>query len=454
MPDSVAKRGIIYCRVSTDEQRKSGYSIPSQIRNLQDKMKTDSVEPVCDPIIEAESGRDFQRKGLSKVMEFAIQHSIDYLYILDLDRLGRNVAETPYLMYKLKEEADVITRTIKEEFDFKQPIDFVLAVLKSFPGAVESIQLGERTQRGKIEKFRSGKWVGPIPRGYTKNAAGELAKVNILQGILVGIFRTFERTGSLKETTKIANEKYTQENGILSVSQIRAIITNPVYIGRPKYGAVEISNPSLAIIPPDLFEKLQTLIRRKNRRNKATSNVKQPQSILDDLASKYGIQEAMRVLDILSPFCPKDQSRMVGNGSKLLKRRGLKTPNFICQKCKFQRTIPSAADLDRFSKGHLSCPKCGVQLNSAGVGTLDGFIEYACKCCGFSFRHPQISSSPVPTDENSKQVKLTSAKHTKANPSSGETNVLLTTKKMKGTNGMLKKSMNQKNHLMKEFFEL
>ncbi len=444
MPPNSCPMGVIYARVSTEEQKKAGYSIQSQIRLLEEKMKADGVQPVCDPIIDSESGRDFDREGLKKLLELASQKSIQYLYVYDLDRLGRNIAETPYLMYRLKEEFGVITRTIHEEFNFAEPLDFLLVVLKAYPGAAESRQLGERTQRGKIEKFRSGKWVGPTPFGYTKNAAGELTKVDVLQSILVDIFRNFEQTGSLKETTKIVNEKYAQRIGMRSVNQIRAIITNSIYCGRPKYGTVEVSNPSLAIIPQELFEKLQTRICSNQRRTKVPS--KRPRSILDDLASNYGIQQVMRVLAILSPFCPKDQSRMVGNGSKRLKRLGLTVPNFICPQCKFQRTIPSAADLERLRKELLTCPKCRVQLNSAGVGTLDGFIECTCKC-GFSFRYRQSFSALA--DENPNRVKAT--RHMKINPASRDA---LLTKKIKRTNRMVEKSLKQPNHLMIEFFEL
>jgi DNA invertase Pin-like site-specific DNA recombinase/transposase-like protein len=380
-PDSPAK-GVIYARVSTEEQKKEGYSIQSQIRRLEEKMKADGVQPVCDPIIDAESGRGFGREGLKKLSKLANQKAIQYLYVFDLDRLGRNVAETPYLMYRLKEESGVITRTINEEFNFAEPFDFVLVVFKTFPGAVESRQLGERTQRGKIEKFRSGKWVGPIPAGYAKNADGELTISQALEPALTDIFRNYEKTGSLKETTRYANEKHSRSIGTFSINQIRTMLTNPIYSGNPRYGTVSISSPKLALIPEELFNKLQSRILSKNRKLKPAKVMKA--SVLDELGSKHGIQKVLTVLDMLSPYCPNDQSRMVGNGTKLLKKRGLTVPKFLCQKCGFQRVVPSDADLDRFPKQSLSCPKCRAQHFDA-VARLDGLTEYFCKCCGASF---------------------------------------------------------------------
>jgi DNA invertase Pin-like site-specific DNA recombinase len=123
------KRGVIYARVSTEEQRKGGYSLPSQIRLLREKMKTDGVEEVHEPIEDAESGQDFERKGLKKLWELVHAKRIDYVYVYDLDRLGRHVAETPYRMYSLKEEG-VIVRDIREEYNFNDPLAYVIVTIK------------------------------------------------------------------------------------------------------------------------------------------------------------------------------------------------------------------------------------------------------------------------------------------------------------------------------------
>ena len=38
------KKGVIYARVSSEEQKKSGYSLASQKRFLEEKMKNDGIE--------------------------------------------------------------------------------------------------------------------------------------------------------------------------------------------------------------------------------------------------------------------------------------------------------------------------------------------------------------------------------------------------------------------------
>jgi len=336
---SPKKKGFIYARVSSEEQKKSGYSLASQIRLLEEKMKREGVAAVHPPIMDVESGRSFAREGLKKLIKLAKSGSIDYVYVYDLDRLGRNVVETPYLMY--------------------------------------------RTQQGKIEKFRQGKWVGPIPFGYRKNVSGELEKLPELEPIVADILQTYKMLDNIKKVTRLINNKYSDKIGKFSANQIRRILTNSIYIGNPRYGKIEIHAPALAMVAPELYNKVQRLIKRNARKFKV-KKYRKPRSILDDFAAKYGMDYVMRVLDVLKPHCPKCQTKMVGNGSKPIK--GLRVPNFKCPACGHQRTIPLASELERFQSNSLSCPNCRSVENFDIRETLDGFKEYACRRCGFSFR--------------------------------------------------------------------
>jgi site-specific DNA recombinase len=214
------KRGVIYARVSSEEQDKKGYSLPSQNRYLKERMKADGVVPVREPIIDVETGRTSEREGLKLLWSLARSGAIDYVYVYDQDRLGRHVAETPYLMWKLKEETGVVVRTMTREYNFADPIDFVFAVLESYAGHVESDKIGERTQRGKTEKFLSGKWIGPVPFGYRKNADSELEKVSELERIVCEIFKTYEMRRDLRRTTNDVNLRYAETIGKLSMADL------------------------------------------------------------------------------------------------------------------------------------------------------------------------------------------------------------------------------------------
>jgi site-specific DNA recombinase len=309
------KRAVIYSRVSKEEQRKTGFSLPSQVRLCRERMERDRVKEAHPPIEDAESGRNFDRGGIGKLLELAEGGYIDYVYVHSLDRLGRNVAETPYFMYQLKERG-VIVQTPEREYRLEKPIDFVIAVIDSLSPDEESRRLGERTLRGKVEKFRQGKWVGPVPFGY-KKVGDKLEKVPDRERVVREVFQTFIKRMDVKATTAEINEQLGNRIGQLSICQIRRILSNPIYVGRPAYAKIQVNNPSLAMISPEYFDEVQERLTEKAKRR--ASRAKKPRSILDNWAKKFGADYEVRVLDELKPICPKCRSvKIGGNGSKVI----------------------------------------------------------------------------------------------------------------------------------------
>lgn len=380
------KRGVIYVRVSTEEQRRGGYSIPSQIRLVREKMKSDNVEEVHVPIIDADSGKDFERKGLKELWELVRAKVIDFVYIFNLDRLGRHMAETPYLMWTLKENG-VIVRDLNHEYNFEDPMQYVIATMECARAHVESDRIVERTQNGKNEKFAQGKWIGQPPFGYRENEKEELEKVPELEPIIYDIFITYKALRNLKETAQAINKKYLGKIGKRSPNQIRTILRKYVYIGLSEYNKAQIDAPELRVIPTDLFADVQNLLESKSNRHKAKKSRK-PESILDTIAREYGSDYVLRLLKILKPFCPKCGSLMVGNGPKLLKRLNVTVQNFLCTKasCKHQKTIPSEKELKYLQENHVSCPRCRAVEDYNKTAALDGSVRYDCRRCGTSFQ--------------------------------------------------------------------
>jgi len=451
------KRGVIYARVSTEEQRKGGYSLSSQIRLLREKMESDNVEEIHEPIIDADSGKDFERKGLKKIWELVHVKLIDYVYVYALDRLGRHVAETPYLMWSLKEEG-VIVRDIKEEYNFDDPMDYVYVTMKCAQAHAESDSIGERTQRGKNEKFAQGKWVGAVPFGYQKNAGGTLEIQADLRLIVIEIFQTYEKIRDIKLTTQMINERHSPKIGMLSPNQVRTILTNPVYIGRPRYGKTQSLIEKLAIVDPTLYDEIQIIIQNKARKHQAKDK-KKTLSKIYELVSEYGVDHVMKVLRFLKPHCPRCDSIMVHNGHKRV--LDLKLPNFICTRtndkdCKHERTFPQASELKQFHENLIRCPKCGVVEDFVKTETLNGSIEYTCRRCNASFQflkkdlRKTNKSQTQKSEDNHKPQQLPSARESHCNDFQ-KGNVEKTNKlelKTKEKNGKEREAGNWKNQTL------
>jgi len=388
------KRGVICARVSTEEQKRSGFSIPSQIKPCSAKMASDGVEPVHEPIVESESALTTVRDAITMLFDLARQ-GLDYVYVYALDRLARNVAEGPYVLYRLR-QMGVIVRTPNREYDLNDPMQCVFAMLEFYAGQMESIKIGERTARGKAEKFSSGKWVGPIPFAYIKNAGGELEKVPEQVEVVRAIFEEYCRTASVKETLATINGLYSGKHGTFSFDRIRRILCNSIYVGRAHWGKHELSAPQYAMIDSDLFEKAQLLIEKSNRRKACARTERNPKSLLDDLSTQFDTATITRFLRLFRPHCPRDNTEMHGNGTKPSKIANCRLPNFQCSVCGYERTIPSERELERML-GALSCPRCRcTELNTTiEQDGRDDPREYVCRRCGISFAVKAAGSNEI-----------------------------------------------------------
>jgi site-specific DNA recombinase len=86
------KRAILYARVSTDEQARSGYSLAQQIEALRAYALREGyevLEEVSDP---GQSGASLERPGMDRVRDLVAAGSVSVVLAQDRDRFAREPA--------------------------------------------------------------------------------------------------------------------------------------------------------------------------------------------------------------------------------------------------------------------------------------------------------------------------------------------------------------------------
>src|SRR5919112_1004533 len=94
------KRAILYARVSTDEQARSGYSLAQQIEALRKYAiheRYEILDEVTDP---GQSGASLERPGMDRVRDLVTAGDVSVVLAQDRDRLARE----PAYHYLLKKE--------------------------------------------------------------------------------------------------------------------------------------------------------------------------------------------------------------------------------------------------------------------------------------------------------------------------------------------------------------
>ena len=110
------KRAILYARVSTDEQARSGYSLAQQIEALRDYAVREGyevLEEVQDP---GQSGASLERPGMDRVRDLVSAGGVSVVLAQDRDRFSREPAYT-YLLRREFEEHGCELRSLNDRGD-------------------------------------------------------------------------------------------------------------------------------------------------------------------------------------------------------------------------------------------------------------------------------------------------------------------------------------------------
>lgn len=182
-PDTVDPgkvRAVIYARVSTDGQKRTGRSLESQVRHLKEALEEDDdAVLVEDPIKDGgKTGTDFSRKGIRRIFYLAKQGEIDRVYVTKLNRIGRCAPETLYFMYILQNDLGVTFATESEHLDISNNLDHLLvSTIRLLSGHFETENRVTESIRSQIEQFEN-EWdwfvfANRAPLGYERSTDRE-----------------------------------------------------------------------------------------------------------------------------------------------------------------------------------------------------------------------------------------------------------------------------------------
>ncbi len=145
------KRAILYARVSTDEQVRSGYSLAQQLEALRDHADREGyeiLEEVSDP---GQCGASLEWPGMNLVRGLVAAGGIAVVLAQDRDRFAREPAYH-YLLRRALEEHGAKIRALNESGDERpkgELTDGILDQLAKF----EKAKTAASSRRGRLREF-------------------------------------------------------------------------------------------------------------------------------------------------------------------------------------------------------------------------------------------------------------------------------------------------------------
>jgi len=168
-------RAVGYCRVSSEDQAKSGISLPAQRAQLKafcQARRWQLIEVLADEGISGKSMRN--RPGLQAVLTMLQEHRADVLIITKLDRLSRSVRD----IFALVE--DEFASNGSSLVSIGENLDATTAMGKAFIGIIavlaqmEREQIAERTKAALDHIKSTGRHLGRIAFGKKLDSGGRL----------------------------------------------------------------------------------------------------------------------------------------------------------------------------------------------------------------------------------------------------------------------------------------
>lgn len=159
-----------YCRVSTLEQKKKGYGVDIQIRDITRYAEFNNLTIERFYRDEAQSGVSEKRKALKGLVKDCRAGKIEAIIVSSLDRLSRNLRFTENLLYELQGLGVRILITDMPHYDHNNRRDVLIRQIKSAIAEENRKEIIERLKKGREERVRKGKMAGgTLPYGYMRN---------------------------------------------------------------------------------------------------------------------------------------------------------------------------------------------------------------------------------------------------------------------------------------------
>src|ERR687890_606894 len=149
------KRAILYARVSTDEQARSGYSLAQQIEALREYATREGYEILEEVKDAGRSGASLERPGMDRVRDLVVAGGVSVVLAQDRDRFAREPAYH-YLLKREFEEHGCKLRALNDHGDDSRGGELTGGFLAQ-PAKYGRAKTAERSRRGKLRKTREGK---------------------------------------------------------------------------------------------------------------------------------------------------------------------------------------------------------------------------------------------------------------------------------------------------------
>lgn len=252
-------KAVIYARYSSDNQREE--SIEGQIRECTAFAEKNDITILKHYIDRAYSARTDNRPEFQAMIKDSDKRLFDMVIVWKLDRFSRDRYDSTRYKLQLKKNGVKVVSATEQISEGAEGI-ILESVLEGY-AEYYSADLAEKVHRGMTENALKGKCNGGTrPVGYIIDAEQHFQPDPVTAPFVLEAFKRYAEGSTMKEIAAFFKENGIRNTlgGEIKPGSIQRMLNNRRYIGEYSYKDVIVPNAIPAIVPQNLFDRVQNMM--------------------------------------------------------------------------------------------------------------------------------------------------------------------------------------------------
>ena len=255
---------VIYARYSSDNQREE--SIEGQMRECMAYAEKNGIKVIDSYIDRAFSAKTDQRPAFQKMIKDSAKKLFDTVLVWKLDRFARDRYDSARYKNTLKKNGVKVISAMERISD--GPEGIILESVLEGMAEYYSADLAEKVIRGHTENALKCKCNGgTIAFGLMVDEEQCYVPNPMTAPIVLEIYQMYDQGKTMKEIVDDLDRRKIRgvHGNKIGLDTLNRILSNRKYIGEYKYRDIVVPDGIPAIVPKDLFDRVQEL-KAKNKK--------------------------------------------------------------------------------------------------------------------------------------------------------------------------------------------
>lgn len=256
-------KAVIYARYSSHGQTEQ--SIEGQLHDCHDFALREGYTVIGEYIDRAMTGRNDNRADFQRMMMDAAKRQFQIVIVWKLDRFARNRYDSALNKKALKKYGVRVVSAMENITD--TPEGVILEGMLESMAEYYSANLSVNIKRGQRETLSKGKFTGGrVPIGY-KSVDGKLIIDERTAPTVRYVFEQYAAGTPKKEIISELDRRGVKGffGGSLNITAFQRVLPNPVYVGKFMRCEQVIEGCAEALIPQEVFDKVQERLKTTRR---------------------------------------------------------------------------------------------------------------------------------------------------------------------------------------------